>query len=357
MLCISGCNVTHTAVINTILTIPTQRKIRAFNKGENCNAAKFCGYGGRKFRQFQLAAEPQDQLAQAGIIRACNRGACTQISDFGENTVDFRLFGAQNILTRWVLAMKDQATKRAGETVQGENRRVLLKESPHLCFFPAPAFAQLFQRQYSVVRIQLNGGGQKRKCVAWIIPGGMAPQIQQRICFFKAIIQMDKPLGDASGDAHKTVTGCGVHCPGFAFLAGATYYPVRNPILQAFGLGIQRVGEVAQLLQLVHDLQGQHTASYTKNAFQPDHAARPHAGCDLVFVSAVEGCAFPECCPGSKFGPITQYPLALGQLVSGQFNPLVFEQTLHGRTPPDCFVEEKMKSQSRHAEPAWVRKY
>ena len=38
-------------------------------------------------------------------------GACTQISDFGENTVDFRLFGAQNLLTRWVLAMKDQAAK------------------------------------------------------------------------------------------------------------------------------------------------------------------------------------------------------------------------------------------------------
>lgn len=110
---------------------------------------------------------------------------------------------------------------------------------------------------------------------------------------------MDKPLGDASGDAHKTVTGCGVHCPGFAFLAGATYYPVRNPILQAFGLDIQRIGEVAQLLQLVHDLQGQHPAPYTKDAFQPDHAARPHAGCDLVFVSAVAGCAFAERGPGS----------------------------------------------------------
>lgn len=239
MLCISGCNVTHTAVINTILTIPTQRKIRAFNKSENCNAAKFCGYGGRKFRQFQLAAEPQDQLAQAGIIRTCNRGACTQISDFGENTVDFCLFGARNLLTRWVLAVKDQAAERAGETVKGENRRVFLKESPHLCFFPAPAFAQLFQRQYSVVRVQLNGGGQKRKCVVWIVPGGMAPQIQQRICFFKAIIQMDKPLGDASGDTHKSVTGCGVHGPGCTFLTGTARHPVGNPILQAFGLSIQ----------------------------------------------------------------------------------------------------------------------
>ncbi len=36
---------------------------------------------------------------------------CAQIPDFGENTVDFRLFGAQNLLTRWVLAMKDQAAK------------------------------------------------------------------------------------------------------------------------------------------------------------------------------------------------------------------------------------------------------
>lgn len=262
-------------------------------------------------------------------------GTCAQISDFGENTVDFRLFGTQNLLARWVLAMKDQATKRAGETVQGENRRVLLKESPHLCFFPAPALAQLFQRQYSVVRVQLNGGGQKRKCVAWIVPGGMTPQIQQRICFFKTIIQMDKPLGDASGDAHKTVTGCGVHGPGFAFLASAARHPVGNPILQAFGLSIQRIGEVAQLLQLVHDLQGQHTASHTQNAFQSHYAARPHAGSDFVFVSAVAGCAFPERCPSSKFGPIAQYPLALGQLVSGQFDPLVFEQTFHRQTPPD----------------------
>lgn len=78
-------------------------------------------------------------------------GACTQISDFGENTVDFRLFGAQNLLTSWVLAMKDQAAKRAGETVQGENGSVLLKKSPYLGSLPAPAFAQLFQRQYSVV--------------------------------------------------------------------------------------------------------------------------------------------------------------------------------------------------------------
>lgn len=61
-------------------------------------------------------------------------GACTQISDFGENAVDFRLFGTQNLLARWVLAMEDQATKRAGETVQGENRRVLLKVNcPRLC--------------------------------------------------------------------------------------------------------------------------------------------------------------------------------------------------------------------------------
>lgn len=38
-------------------------------------------------------------------------GTCAQISDFGENTVDFRLFGTQNLLARWVLAMKDQAAK------------------------------------------------------------------------------------------------------------------------------------------------------------------------------------------------------------------------------------------------------
>ncbi len=231
--------------------------------------------------------------------------------------------------------MKDKAAKRAGETVKGENGSVLLKKAPHLGSLPAPAFAQLFQRQHSVVRVQLNGGGQKRKCVAWIVPGGMTPQIQQRICFFKAIIQMDKPLGDASGDTHKSVTGCGVHGPGCTFLTGTARHPVGNPILQSFGLGIQRIGEVAQLLQLVHDLQGQHTASHTQNVFQSHYAARPHAGCDLVFVSAVAGCAFPERCPSSKFGPIAQYPLALGQLVSGQFDPLVFEQTFHRQTPPD----------------------
>ena len=231
--------------------------------------------------------------------------------------------------------IEDQATKRAWKPEQREGTLIFFEESPDFRPLPVPALSEGFKPQYRTVFTKLDRRCQKRKRITGILPCGMAPKIQKCVCFFKFVIQFYKSLRDIPGKAEKSIAICGIHSAVGTLLARTTDDPVTNLIIKPFCLLIEVVFYVAEFLQLIHDLKNLHTASNTKDAFQPNDSARPHAWDDFVAIATVAGSSFSERCPCRKFGPVPQDALALGELRPGQLDPTVFEQALHNMVPPD----------------------
>lgn len=128
----------------------------------------------------------------------------------------------------------------------------------------------------------------------------MAPQIQQCVCFFKCVVQIDEPLRDISGKAEEPVFICGIHRTGRTPLAGTADNPVADLVIQLLGFGVKTVLDVAEFLQSVHYLKRLCAAAYSEDAFQSDDSTGPHSGDDFVSVAAVVGRALPVRRPGCK---------------------------------------------------------
>lgn len=163
----------------------------------------------------------------------------------------------------------------------------------------------------------------------------MAPEVQQCVCFFKCITQIDKPLRNIARKAEEPVFICCIHRTIRAPFPGTTGDPITDLVIQLLGFRMDAVLYVAEFLESIHDLKCLGAAAYPEDAFQSDDSTGPHSGDNFVAVAAVADHALPESHPGCQLRPVSQYPLALGQLRSGQLDPTVVEQALHIVVPPN----------------------
>ncbi len=120
-----------------------------------------------------------------------------------------------------------------------------------------------------------------------------------------------------------------IHTAIFAGLAGTLYDPICHGISEFLVFGVNRILDIAQVLQGVKAVQGGHTSFNTQNAFKANDAALPHSGLHSIVMAAVEANPFAERRAGSQLHPGTHNALAIGNYSPGQLDPLILAQTLH----------------------------
>ena len=152
----------------------------------------------------------------------------------------------------------------------------------------------------------------------------MTPQIQPGIGFVKDPPLFCQTLRNIPGHTEETISVRGVDHTVAAFRTGALQNPVRDPIGKHFGPRLQRIDDIAQLLQFLHDLQSLLAVSNTQNTFQAHDAANPHSGFYSVLIAAISRCSLPKRSPGYKLQPVTQQALQRRDFFSGHFDPWEF---------------------------------
>ena len=152
----------------------------------------------------------------------------------------------------------------------------------------------------------------------------MTPQIQPGIGFVKDPPQLCQPFRDVPGHTEETISVRSVDHTVAAFRTGALQNPIRDPIGKNLGSWLQRIGDVAQLLQFIHDLQGFLAVSNVQNAFQAHNTTSPHSGLYSVLIAAISRCSLPEGSPGYKLQQVTQQALQSRDFLSGHFYPWKF---------------------------------
>ncbi len=139
-----------------------------------------------------------------------------------------------------------------------------------------------------------------------------------------------KPLCDVSGQAEEPISLCRINgLTDHTGLSRASYYPVCDLVAQFLCLCVQRIRNVTEICKLVHQLQGLLPAFDCQDAFQAHNAACPAPSIDFIDVTTVVRLPTSEGCAGGQARPSTHYALTGRQLISWQFDPLVFKQTLH----------------------------
>ena len=97
---------------------------------------------------------------------------------FLNNAFDFCAGGQGSLCIQRIKSIENEAAVGARQTVQSEGIPILLKKSPHLCLFPAPAPSQGFQCQSGAKSPELNGRRQTGKRIAGLLPNRVAPEVQ-----------------------------------------------------------------------------------------------------------------------------------------------------------------------------------
>lgn len=95
----------------------------------------------------------------------------------------------------------------------------------------------------------------------------MTPQIEPGVSFIKKIFMRNQPLCNVAGDADEAIPIRCVYCFSQAPIASALHDPIIDFITEHLGFLIQRVGDIAQGGQLLHDGQGAFAILYAKDGF------------------------------------------------------------------------------------------
>lgn len=99
--------------------------------------------------------------------------------------------------------------------------------------------------------------------------------------------------------------------------------PVSNLVGKFLCFRIQFILDISQLPQFLHYTQCLFPALCSQNAFQTYHTTCPHPRNHSIGITAIQRNAFPKCCTGCQPDPVTQYPLALWDNVTGQLYPFI----------------------------------
>ena len=264
------------------------------------------------------------------VVGASGAGIPGTAADQLQYLHDQLLGGTGVFLAAGVVQIEDDAAIGTGQPGQTEGVGILAEEPPDLGLLPAPAIAQGLQSQHGAVLAKLDGRSQEGECVAVVPEDRVAPQIQPGIRFTKDDLLLCQPLGDISGHAKKPVAGRDIYSSVGAFGPGAFAHPVGDAVGQQLGFGIQRVGDVTQLLEPVKGLDGLLAAADAGDALDANDAACPHTGLHGILMAAVDAPALAEGRTGGQPEKSTQQPLCIGDQMAGQLDPLVFVQTFHG---------------------------
>lgn len=157
------------AVISTILTIPTVRKIRAYYKGKRCNAIFIVSHLIRisHFLWYPHAV-PSHKVIQ---IRPCSFFficALQKTAKLGKYPLHLFLCREQTQCPCGVQFIKKNAAIVAGQTVKRKNIPMLLYKSPYLRFFPAPGFPRL--KPHRIFHIERSMQGKKPHFSNHLVP-------------------------------------------------------------------------------------------------------------------------------------------------------------------------------------------
>ena len=93
---------------------------------------------------------------------------------------------------------------------------------------------------------------------------------------------------------------CGIDCSGSELGTRTLQYPVVDPKFQLFCLLLQGIGDIALLLQLIHDPQSLYYLLDTHSALKVHNTSRPHSGSYRVRMFTVNGIPFSERYAGDK---------------------------------------------------------
>ena len=134
------------AVISTILTIPTVRKIRAYYRGKRCNAIFIVSHRSRASHFLcHTHTVPSHKLIQIRPCASFFGCALREAAKLGKHPLHLFLCREQTHCPCRVQFIKKNTAIVAGQTVKRKNIPMLLDKSPYLRFFPAPALSQGFQ--------------------------------------------------------------------------------------------------------------------------------------------------------------------------------------------------------------------
>lgn len=246
-----------------MLTVPTMRNIRAYYRGQKCNA-RFqrsrtrlifsLGFTLRLILDrllpcfYHTAAQPCDKPVQLLVPGALGMRILCPNEYFLENTHNLAFLRHNNFILREIALIEDHAAIGSRQTVKTEIFLVLLKEAAYLRLLPAPAFTEHLQGQNRTVLLILDIRCQKGERIAVIPIDSMALQIQKRIAGFELVSLVHQSLGDISGHADKTISSGGVDRAFLTGRTGALRNPISDLIYQQLGFRLQSPGQVTQIL-------------------------------------------------------------------------------------------------------------
>ena len=254
-----------------MLTVPTMRKIRAYYRGDFCNAAVRPILKNNALLRLildllpgifvlqglnNLTALPGNKAVDPFVVGALGMRIPGLYTYKLQNTYNFLVSRILDFLLCGIAIAENYAAISTGQTVQSKIGIVIPKETPYLSLFPLPTLAQGLQCQNGAVLTILDSGCEEGESITLVPEDSMTPQIQPGICLTKDVPLFHQPLGNISGHAKKPILGRGVNIAIGTLLAGAFDDPIGNAVCQFLGAGINGVVDVSQHFQFIHDLQG-----------------------------------------------------------------------------------------------------
>ena len=178
------------------------RKIRAYYRGDFCNAAVRPILKNNALLRLisdllpgifvlqglnNLTALPGNKAVDPFVVGALGMRIPGLYTYKLQNTYNFLVCRILDFLLCRIAIAEDHTAISTGQTVQSKIGIVIPKKAPYLSLFPLPTLAQGLQCQDRAVFAILDGGCEEGESITLVPEDSMTPQIQPGICLTKDV--------------------------------------------------------------------------------------------------------------------------------------------------------------------------